>query len=72
MSNNLAYNQGIKAFQNNLGTHLNPYSESDYRHSEWLLGYSNAEQGKNEMASVNVKYMMRVVDPEPLLTLLVK
>jgi len=72
MSKSIAYNQGIKAFQNALGTNLNPYADDDFRYSEWLLGYSNAEQGHGELASVNVKFLMRLHDPEPTLKVLIK
>lgn len=66
MNERIPYNQGIKAFKNNLGTNLNPYDNGDHRHNDWLLGYSSAEQGKSDLASVNVKYMMRVEDPDQL------
>lgn len=63
MITTLPYTQGVKAFQYNLGSYMNLYDERDCRYRDWLLGYSNAEQGKNQMASVNVKCKMLAVDP---------
>lgn len=72
MNSGHPYNQGIKALQNNLCTNINPYDEADHRYAQWLLGYSNAEQGKNQLASVNTKFILRLEDPLPFFQLVMK
>ncbi len=40
----LPYDEGHKAFMNKVLPDNNPYSEDDWRHDEWDLGWSHAEE----------------------------
>ena len=44
VSDRLPYDEGDEAYSKRLLPSANPYAEGDWRHDEWYLGWSAAEQ----------------------------
>lgn len=44
MADKLPYDEGYEAYQARLNTDSNPHPEPDWRHNEWYLGWSSAEE----------------------------